>query len=152
MRMDREKVIKGLECCRGYCDEFSGCPYFAFTDDIPDCEDRLKDDAIALLKEQETGVLDLDELFIYERLVYVEVKARADWPWAALVSYWYPDSTEIEDDKKDEEPDPYIVFVDSDADMYDFLIREYGVTWRCWDALTSRTEMKETPWKEASDK
>ena len=53
---DREKVIKGLECCTGYCDEETGCPYYG--DEEPfDCEERLRRDAIALLKAQEPRVM-----------------------------------------------------------------------------------------------
>ena len=52
--MDREKIIKGLEHCRIMCEGVShnpcsGCPYQGHYT----CADRLKTDAIALLKEQE---------------------------------------------------------------------------------------------------
>lgn len=45
---DREKVIKGLECCDGYCDDETGCPY----DELEpfDCQKQLRADTIALLK------------------------------------------------------------------------------------------------------
>ena len=49
---DREKVIKGLECCTGYCDEETGCPYYG-DEEAFECEERLRKDAIALLKAQE---------------------------------------------------------------------------------------------------
>ena len=54
--MDREKVIKGLECCTMECTyehpfRCKGCPYSQ--DDAP-CEALpVKRDALALLKEQE---------------------------------------------------------------------------------------------------
>ena len=49
--MDREKVIKGLECCAGQCN-YHGCPY------KDPCENangvkQIMLDALALLKEQE---------------------------------------------------------------------------------------------------
>lgn len=52
---DREKVIKGLECCqrflKSHCDE---CPYiYEYLCGINDCTADLASDAIALLKEQE---------------------------------------------------------------------------------------------------
>ena len=55
----REKVIKGLECCDGYCDDETGCPY----DELEafDCQEQLRADAIALLKAQEARVMTLDE-------------------------------------------------------------------------------------------
>ena len=55
--MDREKVIKGLEQCKegGSCD---GCEY-----DIQSskCIFMLHADALALLKEQEAMIKDLEE-------------------------------------------------------------------------------------------
>jgi len=53
-RMDRETVIKGLECCttnevRCFCKN-ELCPYF---DDLPMCERRLMTDALSMLKEQD---------------------------------------------------------------------------------------------------
>lgn len=50
---DMEKVIKGLECCKGYEYKCNDCPYYD-----PNLEGRcdnesLYDDALALLKEQE---------------------------------------------------------------------------------------------------
>ncbi len=50
---DKEKVIRGLECC-GYStfmDKCQECPY-----DGKDCFKRLKADALALLKAQEPRV------------------------------------------------------------------------------------------------
>ena len=46
--MDREKVIKGLECCANSCG--NGCPYADIDDD---CQGMLCMDTLALLKEQE---------------------------------------------------------------------------------------------------
>ena len=50
--MDREKVIKGLECCKNKTMlwQHDQCPYHGFDED---CESNLHADAIALLKEQE---------------------------------------------------------------------------------------------------
>lgn len=46
--IDREKVIKGLECHTGLCSE--SCPYYNITDY---CCEELCRDALELLKEQE---------------------------------------------------------------------------------------------------
>ena len=46
---DREKVIKGLECC-AVKQDCNGCPYSRFN---PMCQDDMNKDALALLKEQE---------------------------------------------------------------------------------------------------
>ena len=57
--IDREKVIKGLEHCdfgaSGFCYE-KECPYYQ----SHDCTDELKNDILALLKEQEPKQVELD--------------------------------------------------------------------------------------------
>ena len=55
--IDREKVIKGLECCAGQCN-YHGCPY------KDPCENangvkQIMLDALALLKEQEKKQITL---------------------------------------------------------------------------------------------
>ena len=63
--MKREKVIKGLLHCTSYDDgrdkfggvgKCGGCPYYGH-----DCTDRMKNDALALLKEQEWHMLTEDD-------------------------------------------------------------------------------------------
>ena len=46
---DREKVIKGLECCISDAILEQECPYFR----EKHCDDVLKADALAILREQE---------------------------------------------------------------------------------------------------
>ena len=50
--MDKEKVIKGLECCQSKTMlwQHDQCPYNGFDED---CESNLHADALALLNEQE---------------------------------------------------------------------------------------------------
>ena len=50
---EREKVIKGLECCsKGDCADCDNCTYHGIQTDVP-CESTLMRDAFALLKAQE---------------------------------------------------------------------------------------------------
>ena len=52
---DREKVIKGLECCydpNALCSN-SDCPYYGRDDEDRHCDVALIQDALALLKAQE---------------------------------------------------------------------------------------------------
>ena len=51
--MDREKVIKGLECChnKNMLWQHDQCPYHGFDED---CESNLHADVLELLKEQKT--------------------------------------------------------------------------------------------------
>lgn len=59
--MDREKVIKGLECCQKkvciYKDTEKDCPYWEqcgeYEEAFEDCTSALAKDALALLKAQE---------------------------------------------------------------------------------------------------
>lgn len=60
---EREKVIKALECCLKesdhlYSNPCNSCPY-----EGKECIDRMKTDALALLKEQETT--DTNDLRIF---------------------------------------------------------------------------------------
>ena len=66
---DREKVIKGLECCQKkvciYDDTLKECPYWELCgrheDAFEDCTKVLAKDALALLKAREARVMTLDE-------------------------------------------------------------------------------------------
>ena len=55
--IDREKVIKGLECCLSLSDDFPDeclkCPYVSDMDSEVTCMRKMGSDALALLKEQE---------------------------------------------------------------------------------------------------
>jgi hypothetical protein len=67
--MDREKVIKGLECCTKkvciYKDIEKECPYLElcgdYGDAFEDCTTALAKDALALLKAQEPRVMTWEE-------------------------------------------------------------------------------------------
>lgn len=63
--MDREKVIKGLHqhCECSLFDRCGECPYYAVSDEQFSCRDRLLEDVLFLLKEQEavTPYIDIDE-------------------------------------------------------------------------------------------
>ena len=66
--MDREKVIKAIECCvvnntRCFDDKDKLCPYFSTK--VYMCEIELLKDALALLKEQEERIKKLEEANAY---------------------------------------------------------------------------------------
>jgi len=54
-----ENIIKGLECCTGYCDDDTGCPYSIYDPVGLSCQNSLRKDAIALLKAQNEVIEDL---------------------------------------------------------------------------------------------
>ena len=51
--MDREKVIKGLECCQLDVNKCLDCPYLDKQNKVAECGIELHRDALALLKAQE---------------------------------------------------------------------------------------------------
>lgn len=53
---DREKVANGLRNCLHYNGSCLECPY-----DGPNCQNDVLDDALALLKEQEQIISELEE-------------------------------------------------------------------------------------------
>lgn len=60
--MDREKVIKGMECCSRVfwlCPTVA-CPYYREKHEFG-CSSQLKKDAFELLKEQERQIIELKE-------------------------------------------------------------------------------------------
>ena len=74
--MDRNKVIKGLECCRSGC-KF-GCPYA--DEESSTCESVLAADALELLKEQE-----------YEPVIKTIVPNNISngFGWSTCTTNWY---------------------------------------------------------------
>ena len=61
---EREKVIKGLECClnTGEFDECTeNCPYFTKKLGEGVCSENMMRDALSLLKEQKSGWISVDE-------------------------------------------------------------------------------------------
>ena len=63
--MDREKVVKGLECHRidnNHRINCADCPYYVDDDNHIRCVNDLHDDAIALLKKQKARLYIFDEL------------------------------------------------------------------------------------------
>jgi len=60
MMVDREKVIKGLECCKEAC-ATGGCPYWNGSITDGSCMLKLHADVRSLLKEQEQRINELEE-------------------------------------------------------------------------------------------
>lgn len=79
--MDREKVIKGLELCTNISQDgcLMLCPYKDEKDETYSgfCEQVLKQDALALLKEQEAKCLTKAELDDLNENQFVWIEGRA---------------------------------------------------------------------------
>lgn len=79
---DREKVIRGLECCLSPNDH-ENCPYDGIGKTYSHCLKKLVTDAFALLKEQEEGVTPIEST--------TEQKKFADRIGFAVSEYWCGD-------------------------------------------------------------
>lgn len=123
----REKVIKGLECCDGYCDDETGCPFDVL--EPFDCQKQLRADAIALLKAQEPKVLALDEIH-RGMAVWLEDVDKADVILAIGGSSGGGCKCFITVDDRSIAPH------DSD----------YGVRWRAWTREPTAEQRRETHW------
>lgn len=88
--MDREKVIKGLECHRidnNHRINCADCPYYVDDDNHIRCVNDLHDDALALLKEQPeivrckdcTAWKQYDDMNLGECELYPEYNKMGDW-------------------------------------------------------------------------
>ena len=135
----REKVIKGLECCilhdpddKPKCER---CPYDGA------CLNRLKHDALQLLRTQEPRVMTLDEVLElkFDDVVYLEL-----YPTGAVLSA-------IVVDVIPKLPDLEIGVVQfRHAGGYNGInnadLSYYGKTWRCWTAKPAEEQREAEAW------
>ena len=79
---DREKVIKGLECCDFYFHErqCKKCPY---SPHYQDCRDLLIQDAKEILKAQQSHVMTLEDI----RIIYHRREDHV-WPFDTPPYLW----------------------------------------------------------------
>lgn len=117
---NKEMVIRGLECC--ISNAHNKCPYWDKDNVHPlPCSDRLHADALALLKEQESRVLDIDELKNFE-VVWFEARNHL---------YIEPMLTRSKN------------FADASTDWF-----RYGKEWRCWTSKPTIDQREAVKWDE----
>lgn len=128
---DREKVIRGLECCivhdpdaKRNCVE---CPYNheGIITNAP-CANGLMSDALALLKEQEARVMTAEEVI-----------HSNDWIWYQWKNTHCGWTIAVNCDGK------WIEWEDSTTDQ----LCKYGKIWRCWTSRPSPEQMRDTKWE-----
>ena len=123
---DREKVIKGLECCGfDHCEPID-CPYYV---EKNNCENMLMRDALALLKAQEPRVLTLEEA-LGEDECWIEGRSGACGYGDALIS----------DDG--ERVDFYRPHSINTLDFY-----AYNKVWRCWSSRPTDEQREAVKWE-----
>lgn len=169
---DREKVIKGLECCvsgnTAICERL-GCPYADEHEGIGDtCIDTLMADALALLKAQEAESVDapkpdsdigcwydITHNYTLEQIVSALNAQESRVMTVDEVREW------VGKKRVDREPicvevkDSICAWIVSDEywDMQmDINLSGdlYGKTWRCWTSRPTDAQMEAIPWQAPS--
>ena len=132
-KIQREKVINGLENCTDVCCATGEtCPYYLNDDDEFDdeCEKRLHKDALALLKAQEPRVMMLDECATADLVWY-------DWRTQGV--------RPAKINRVPEKTGTYRVQVFGNIDQW-VHADEYGEYWRCWTSRPTDEHREATPW------
>lgn len=134
--IEREKVIKGLECCKEWgmmdfdCTN-TGCPYEPHE---LDCVQHLHNDTLAMLKAQEPRVMTMEEV---QALQYGHVLIELDksdpirWVDALL----FCKNTNFSFD---------FITLEGRARL---LGAEYNKEWRCWTSCPTDAQREAIPWK-----
>lgn len=132
---NREKVIKGLECCMscqmdGFGCNRVPCPY----NELEDCEGALHYDALALLKVQEPRVLNLNE--IHRGLVV----------W--LEQYKVPEILQVIGGSSaiDICGDGQKCFITGDYNSITPYDEDYNKFWRAWTHKPTKEQRKAVKW------
>ena len=123
---DREKVITALAICTGKCKCF-GCWYGQNNPDFR-CQDRLKADALTLLREQEPRVMTLDELYDAEYVFYEDNRTG--------VLCLLPSG----DDEYE------IYFTSRHCDIIQRRKDNYKKSWRCWTVRPTDEQREAVKW------
>lgn len=147
---DRETLIKAVECrktahkrCGNPCERTGACAYAAWIRD-PDgtpyypyyCDtERLCEDILALLREQEPRVMTAEEIQ-EDELVWIEVP-QSDEIWPALLreSDWFDHPTWV---------------MRGYALAAHYLPNRYGKDWRCWTARPTDEQREAVKWNETN--
>lgn len=127
---DPENVIKGLELC-DYQDgmpQCDSCPY-----DGKDCWNRLKRDALSLLKAQEPRVMTLEEVKKADDPVFFETQSGVIYDWAIRCTA----------------NEKHVFLTIRNSTMQAYRIDRYGVSWRCWTSRPTDEQRKAVKWDAA---
>lgn len=144
---EREKVMRGAECCtKDVCDPYSceECPYLGHKPTKKGCITVMLEDALALLKAQEPRVLEFLEI-------------------SETTTYWMEDNREsnqkttcIPETIMDIMGDriftiPVVKLLNGYAPVISKNREGYGKTWRAWTSRPTPEQMRDTPWEGEKD-
>ena len=139
--MDREKVIKGLECCIIHvsCAADGGCPYKSQAD--ANCLDTAIKDAIALLNAQEPVVIAPETMGVMSRRpVWLETKnGRVYNGYVLVYEVQYGMGISGVTDKR-------LGIADPSGRMHWLKMCDCGVTWRCWTSRPTDEQREAVKW------
>ena len=138
--MDREKVIKGLECC--VCGDTSACERCGYIDD--GCLDNpyifktaIMRDTLELLKAQEPRVMALEEVINHNN--------QDGCVWFEQPTYNAVAAFARQDEEYTEIISPYIL---GEPINHGYMSNKfYGKAWRCWTARPSVEQMEAVKWE-----
>lgn len=141
---DREKIIKGLECCHvqrnGVPPLCEDCPYMNPMEGTCDALDELLGDALTLLKAQEPRVMTLEELAGAQKTpVWRETKrAHKDLYNGWMLAYDIQRGQGITGMRQGmTEPNGRVGW---------YKLDDYGKTWRCWTARPTDEQREAVKW------
>lgn len=132
---DREKVIKGLECCMSEKICNSPCPYKGQCDNGGYYFSKAIEDAIDLLKSQEPRVMTLEEVkdgkWDYCYLEYDAVRGKEEQIFTGgkhrITCVTWPSITSMRISPGD---------------------NEYGKRWRCWTSRPTEEQREAVKWND----
>lgn len=120
--MDREKVIKGLECCCGCGQDYGICEECPYTTNKLTCYlPVLHREALELLKAQEPRVMTLEEFDAHWKI-----------PPQERPPIW--EEWKIDNGK-------------GKWKLYGRATGGYGKLWRCWTSRPTDEQREATPWE-----
>lgn len=140
---NREKVIKGLECCMiapGLCSE--ECPYRGQGDETAYCDEKIIKDVYTLLKAQEPRVMRLEEVRdSLKQPIWKDTKSsNAHLYTGWVLAYDIQRGQGITGERLGmAEPSGRVVW---------YRLEDYGRTWRCWTSCPTDEQRRAESWNE----
>lgn len=133
--VDREKVIKALECC-AYKQNCIECPYYKGNSTCMDDKDK---DALELLKEQEAKILTVNQLEdALDTVVWLETPVSENLAdgYSLIMAYSHKYGYMFFDSPFGDNPS---------QDRLEY--SEYGKSWRCWNKRPTDEQRQAVKWE-----